>query len=77
MKKIAIALTLFTLSLCFSACRKIKYEEGDKLPRRKFLETINGVWEIKHGYISIDEILIQKILYLFGILVLEVMLPYN
>jgi|JI10StandDraft_1071094.scaffolds.fasta_scaffold193221_2 hypothetical protein len=54
MKKIAIALTLFTLSLSFSACRKIKYEEGDKLPRRKFLETINGVWEIKHGYISID-----------------------
>lgn len=50
MKKIAIAFTLFTLSLTFYACRKIKYEEGDKLPRRKFLETINGVWEIKHGY---------------------------
>ena len=54
MKKIAIALTLFILSLSFSACRKINYEEGDKLPRRKFLETINGVWEIKHAYISID-----------------------
>jgi hypothetical protein len=54
MKKIAIALTLFTLSLSFSACRKINYEEGDKLPRRKFLETINGVWEIKHYYKSID-----------------------
>jgi hypothetical protein len=50
MKKITIALILFTLSLSFSACRKIKFEEGDKLPRRKFLETINGVWEIKHGY---------------------------
>jgi hypothetical protein len=30
------ALTLVALSLCFSACRKIKFEEGDKLPRRKF-----------------------------------------
>jgi hypothetical protein len=54
MKKIAIALTLFTLSLSFSACRKIKYEEGDKLPRRKFLETINGVWTIQNYYRSID-----------------------
>lgn len=54
MKKIAIALTLFTLSLCFSACRKIKFEEGDKLPRRKFLETINGVWTIQNYYKSID-----------------------
>ncbi len=53
MKKIAIALTLVALSLCFSACRKIKFEEGDKLPRRKFLETINGVWEIKHGYMPL------------------------
>ena len=54
MKKIAITLILFTLSLSFSACRKIKYEEGDKLPRRKFLETINGVWKIEHYYRSID-----------------------
>lgn len=54
MKKIAIALTLFTLSLCFSACRKITYEEGDKLPKKKFLETINGVWAIEHAYSSID-----------------------
>jgi hypothetical protein len=50
MKKTAIALTLFTLLLSLCACLKINYEEGDKLPRRKFLETINGVWEIKHGY---------------------------
>jgi hypothetical protein len=48
MKKTAIALTLFMLSLSFSACLKIEYEEGDKLPRRKFLETINGVWKIEH-----------------------------
>ena len=54
MKNIAITLTLFMLSLSFNACRKIKYEEGDKLPRRKFLETINGVWKIEHYYRSID-----------------------
>ena len=54
MKKIAITLILFMLSLSFSACRKIKYEEGDKLPRRKFLETINGVWKVEHYYKSID-----------------------
>ena len=54
MKKIAIILTLFSLSLSLSTCRKITYEEGDKLPRKKFLETINGVWKIEHGYISID-----------------------
>ena len=54
MKKTAIALTLFMLSLSFSACLKIEYEEGDKLPRRKFLETINGVWKIEHYYRSID-----------------------
>lgn len=54
MKKIATVLTLITISLCFSACRKIKYEEGDKLPRRKFLETINGVWKIEHYYRSLD-----------------------
>jgi hypothetical protein len=54
MKKIAIALTLFILSLSFSACRKINYEEGDKLKKRKFLETINGVWKIEHYYRSID-----------------------
>jgi hypothetical protein len=50
MKKSFYLIAIITLSLTFCACRKIKYEEGDKLPRRKFLETINGVWEIKHGY---------------------------
>lgn len=54
MKKIATVLSLLTLSLSFSACLKIKYEEGDKLARRKFLETINGVWKIEHYYRSID-----------------------
>ena len=54
MKKTAITFTLFMLFLSFSACRKINYEEGDKIPRRKFLETINGVWEVEHFYNSID-----------------------
>jgi hypothetical protein len=54
MKNITLLLALFALIFGFNSCRKIKYEEGDKLPRRKFLETINGVWTIKHAYSSID-----------------------
>jgi hypothetical protein len=55
MKKL-LYIMAFVILLLFSqsACRKIKYEEGDKLPRRKFLETINGVWKVEHFYSSIN-----------------------